>query len=402
MRWLQGKYRDGVVEQFTYCANLYAKRAIIHLSLTLGLFAMQKTAIQAPQTYAVTISSHFLHAMLRPIRAQRDGVVVTRVLKEAGIPLELLDQPGARITREQFVLLYKRIAFELDDEMLGLWSRPIRGGTLKYLCLSLLDAPTILIALNRFLRFWNLILDDYRLQMSRQDGFVRVSLVPRQPTVTVTVLGHELMMKLIHGIVSWLLGREIPIGRVEFAFSRPSHAADYLFLYPGELRYDARESCVWLAEAYCQMAFTREKHQLWAFLKRAPEDWAFTMFNRGSLGARTREYLEARIDRTVELKEVAQAFHMSARTLTRKFTAEGVSFQSVKEALRRDIAVQRISKSTTPIAVIARDLGYMNAAVFCRAFKQWTGSTPTAYRRGEDRHTASKEENLIGATISES
>ncbi|GAB3546764.1 AraC family transcriptional regulator [Noviherbaspirillum agri] len=339
--------------------------------------------------------------MLQPLRRQRDAAVVARVLKEAGIAAELLDQPGARITREQFVLLYKRIAFELDDEMLGLWSRPIRGGTLKYLCLSLLDAPTILIALNRFLRFWNLILDDYRLQMSRQDAFVRIVLVPRQPDVAVTILGHELMMKLIHGIVSWLLGREIPIERVDFAFDRPSHAADYIFLYPGDIRFGARESGVWLAESYCQMAFKREKHQLWAFLKRAPEDWAFTMFNRGSISARTREYLEEHIDRTVELNEVARAFHMSSRTLTRKFSAEGATFQSVKDALRRDIAVQRLSKSSAPIAAIARDLGYMNAAVFCRAFKQWTGSTPTAYRRGEDRHGRAKEENLLRPALSE-
>lgn len=346
---------------------------------------MPKKPEKSPQQYSATVSSHFLHAMLAPLRRQRDEAVTARVLREAGIPPELLDQPGARITREQFVLLYKRVAFELDDEMLGLWSRPIRGGTLKYLCLSLLDAPTILIALNRFLRFWNLILDDYRLHMARQDGLVRIALVARHPSVPVTMLGHELMMKLVHGIVSWLLGREIPIERVEFAFDRPAHAADYIFLYPGEVRYGARESSVWLLEAYCQMAFKREKHQLWAFLKRAPEDWAFTMFHRGSISARTREYLEEHIELALEVKDIACAFHMSARTLTRKFTAEGVSFQSVKDALRRDIAVQRLSKSTVPVAVIARELGYMNAAVFCRAFKQWTGSTPTAYRRGEDR-----------------
>jgi hypothetical protein len=45
--------------------------------------------------------------------------------------------------------------------MLGLWSRPIRAGTLKYLGLSLLDAPSLMVAMYRFTRFWNLLLDDY-------------------------------------------------------------------------------------------------------------------------------------------------------------------------------------------------------------------------------------------------
>lgn len=335
--------------------------------------------------HSATVSAHFLHAMLDPIRRVRDASTIARVLADARIPLELLDQAGARITREQFVLLYKRIAFELDDEMLGLWSRPIRGGTLKYLCLSLLDAPTILIALNRFQRFWNLILDDYRVHMSRQNGDVRIALVPRDASVAVTMLGHELMMKLVHGIVSWLLDREIPIGRVEFAFGRPAHAADYIFLYPGEVGFGARETSIFIADPVCQMSFQREKHQLWAFLKRAPADWAFSMVHRGSISARTRAYLEPRLDQTVDLQELADAFHVSVRTLTRKFADEGVSFQGVKDALRRDIAVQRLSKSTAPVAAIARDLGYTNAAVFCRAFRQWTGSTPMAYRRGDGR-----------------
>lgn len=341
-----------------------------------------------PYPVSATVSAHFLHAMLQPLRQLRAPATVLRVLDDARIAPALLEQPGARITREQFVLLYKRIAAELDDEMLGLWSRPIRGGTLKYLCLSLLDAPTILIALNRFLRFWNLILDDYRLQMSRQNGRVRIGLAPRRPDVPVTMLGHELMMKLIHGVVSWLLAREIALERVEFAFARPAHAADYIFLYPGEVTYAAAESCVWLADTDCQLPFQREKHQLWAFLKRAPEDWAFTMFHRGSIGARTREYLETRLAQPVEIRHVAAAFHLSARTLTRKLADEGASFQVVKDALRRDIAVQRLGKSTTSIAAIAMDLGYANAAAFCRAFKQWTGSTPTAYRRGDDRRNS--------------
>jgi hypothetical protein len=46
-------------------------------------------------------------------------------------------------------------------------------------------------------------------------------------------------MKLIHGIASWRLGREISLHLVEFSFASPRHVADYAFLYPGEERFDA-------------------------------------------------------------------------------------------------------------------------------------------------------------------
>lgn len=330
----------------------------------------------------LTVSAHFLHGMLAHVRARRGEAVSAQVLASAGIPASLLRQPDARLTRQQYVALYKTVAATLDDEMLGLWSRPIRTGTLKYLMLSLLDAPTVLVALHRFVRFWNLLLDDYRLQISARHELVRLALLAREPGAAVAPLGHELMMKLVHGIASWLLGREIGLHRVEFCFPRPRHAEDYAFLFPGELGFDAEATAIHFAYQDCAEQFRREKHELWAFLKRAPEDWTFSVLHRASIAARTREYLEQHLARPVAIEELAQALHISVRTLNRRFAEEGTHFQAVKDGLRRDIAVHRLTNSNTGVAALAFDLGFADATGFCRAFKHWTGSSPSAYRKG--------------------
>jgi len=330
----------------------------------------------------ITLSAHFLHGMLYAIRTRHGAAVAAQALAGAAIPPSLLDQPDARLTRQQYVALYRTIAATLDDEMLGLWSRPIRGGTLKYLMLSLLDAPTVLVALNRLVRFWNLLLDDYRLQISTKNDLVRLALVERAPGTPVTPLAHELMMKLIHGIASWLLGRELGLHRVEFRFPRPRHAEDHALLFPGEVRFDADMTAIEFAYQDCAEQFRREKHELWAFLKRAPEDWTFSAGQRGTLMARTRAYLEQHIAQPVTIQDLAQALHVSVRTLNRRFAEEGTRFQLVKDGLRRDIAVHRLANSNTGVAALAFDLGFADATGFCRAFKQWTGSSPTDYRKG--------------------
>jgi AraC-like DNA-binding protein len=248
--------------------------------------------------------------------------------------------------------------------------------------LSLLDAPTVLVALNRFVRFWNLLLDDYRLQISTKNNLVRLALVARTPGTQVTPLGHELMMKLIHGIASWLLGREISLHRVEFSFARPRHVEDYAFLYPGEVRFNAGMTTIYFSYQDCAELFKREKHELWAFLKRAPEDWTFSAFHRASIVAKTREYLEQNIAQLVTIQDLAQALHTSIRTLNRRFAEEGTHFQAVKDGLRRDIAVHRLTNSNTGVAALAFDLGFSDATGFCRAFKHWTGSSPSDYRKG--------------------
>ncbi|WP_321939037.1 AraC family transcriptional regulator ligand-binding domain-containing protein [Paraburkholderia sp. J8-2] len=337
-----------------------------------------KLSSQSP----LTLSAHFLHGMLRVIRARHGEGVAAQALASAAIPPSLLNQPDARMTRQQYVALYRTVAATLDDEMLGLWSRPIRGGTLKYLMLSLLDAPTVLVAFNRFVRFWNLLLDDYRLQISTKKDLVRLALAERTSGTQVTPLGHELMMKLVHGIASWLLGREINLHRVEFSFAKPRHVEDYAFLFPGPAHFDSEATSIYFLYQDCAEPFKREKHELWEFLKRAPGDWTFTALHYGSIVAKTREYLEQNIAQPVTIQDLAQALHTSVRTLNRRYAEEGTHFQLVKDGLRRDIAVHRLTNSNTSVAALAFDLGFSDATVFCRAFKHWTGSSPTDYRKG--------------------
>jgi AraC-like DNA-binding protein len=77
---------------------------------------------------------------------------------------------------------------------------------------------------------------------------------------------------------------------------------------------------------------------------------------------------------------VAHQLHYSVRTLCRRLEAEGTTFQGIKDEVRRDIAIQRLTQSEDAIAAIAYDVGFDNPTAFHRAFRHWTGSTPAAYR----------------------
>lgn len=330
----------------------------------------------------LTISGHFLSGMLEKVLQVGGRTAALRVLDSAQVAHGFLESPASRITRAQFVGGYKAVAAELDDEMHGLWSRPIRSGTLKYMMLSLLDAATLAVALNRFTHFWNLLLDDYRLALVRESERIGIVLVPRAEGMAVNVLGHELLIKLVHGVVCWLLNKEIPLASVEFAFPRPEHWEDYAFLYPGTVSFDAGESAVWLATSYGSTSFRRTRLELWTFLRRAPEDWAFTTLNEGLLSTQVRKYLSAQVMPVAEVGEVADAFGVSVRTLTRKLAGEGRTFRAIRADLRRDLAVQLLTQSRASVDSIATLSGFENTAAFSRAFKKWMDRTPSAYRLG--------------------
>ncbi len=78
------------------------------------------------------------------------------------------------------------------------------------------------------------------------------------------------------------------------------------------------------------------------------------------------------------LEQTAAELGMSRRTLTRQLSAENTTFQCLKDQVRREQAMEMIQNGGAPIAQIAHDLGFSDASSFCRAFRSWTGTTPSA------------------------
>lgn len=327
-----------------------------------------------------TVSARFVNNFLQGISI--DSGRRERFIREAGIVPELLDEPATRITEEQFAALYRILATNLDDEMPGLFSRPLRAGTTKFLCLSLLDAPNLQIALYRHSRFHHLLLDDFVYELTHESDVARFAIVPNPAYGPLSAFGQQLMLKFVHGFACWLVGKTIPIARLHFAFPRPGDISEYGYLHPGPVFFDQPESALYLPVSEMDTPIVhRTKQELRAFLAKSPEGWIFASLTEPTIGQRVREYLGTHVQKQNDIECVAQALHLSVRTLCRRLESEGTSFQIIKDELRRDIAVQRLTKTSHSIASIAFELGFDDATTFHRAFKKWTGNTPGAYRR---------------------
>ncbi|MDT7929447.1 helix-turn-helix domain-containing protein [Tepidimonas sp.] len=59
----------------------------------------------------------------------------------------------------------------------------------------------------------------------------------------------------------------------------------------------------------------------------------------------------------------------------------GVSVQTLKDQVRRDLALQHLQRTRWPIKRVAAQVGVDNEKSFIRAFKLWTGLTPAVWRR---------------------
>lgn len=77
---------------------------------------------------------------------------------------------------------------------------------------------------------------------------------------------------------------------------------------------------------------------------------------------------------------IASQLHMSSRNLQFKLAAQGTSYQEILDTTRQELALAYIEQRRLAITEIAYLLGFTDSANFTRAFRRWTGKSPSEFR----------------------
>lgn len=91
--------------------------------------------------------------------------------------------------------------------------------------------------------------------------------------------------------------------------------------------------------------------------------------------------LRSRISEPPTEKQAGVILGYSDRNLRRQLALEGTSYRALLIEVRQQEGKRQLEHTSHTIEQIAAALGYENVGNFCRAFKRWTGLTPTQYRR---------------------
>jgi AraC-like DNA-binding protein len=108
----------------------------------------------------------------------------------------------------------------------------------------------------------------------------------------------------------------------------------------------------------------------------------------GGLGARAQRTSDRAREVVVDqlrrgemcMESVASTLAMSIPTLRRRLEEEGTTFSDLVDAIRQDLAEQLLRDPRRTVSEIAFLLGFSHAPAFHKAFRRWTGSTPSEHR----------------------
>lgn len=333
------------------------------------------TPLQDKGTTSMALVHEALHS------ARERGLDLTMALANADIDPQLLNAPKARVSATSFARLWVEIADLLDDEFFGIDTHPMRRGSFKLMCHALLDCSTLGQALQRMLSFLRLVLDDIHgeLQVEGDQAFI----VVHDQGVLRRLFAYGTWFILVHGLSCWLVNQRIPLHRLSFRASRPEDQSDYRMRFCEDIEYDAPVTQVSFDKKFLDMKIAQSPATLAAFLKESPGSLLVKYRNDDSLSAQIRRYLRGSSpEKWPERDELALILHMSNSTLQRRLQAEGTHYQNLRDNLRRDMAIDLLSRGDMTVTQVAAATGFEETSAFHRAFKKWTGVSPGAYRRG--------------------
>ncbi|MCB1888830.1 MAG: AraC family transcriptional regulator [Rhodocyclaceae bacterium] len=330
---------------------------------------------------SATVAMGFVTGMLAGMR--RRGLDSGPLMAEFGIDLA---NPATRIPIDRYAQLYNRVIDRLGDEAFALMPEPMRPGSFEFLCRGLLGSAHLAEALERARRFLAIVLPDLALHIER--GPELATLVVREAGAPLgprddpgRVFAFEWLLRLLHGLACWLVGRGLALERVAFPYARPAHGDDYALVYTERSDFGADALRAELRADLLDLPVRRDEAALARFLEGAPGKISMLYRRDREMVQRVRDLLRAALPESLTIEAAAQRVHLSPRTLHRRLRDEGSSFRAIKDSLRRDIALARLTKTDRAIAEVAAELGYADTSAFYRAFTSWTGVSPDRYRK---------------------
>lgn len=145
------------------------------------------------------------------------------LLARAGIAVEQLHLPEARVSAESYARLWRLLARRCNDEFFAMDTRGLCSGSLAFMCRASMGQPTLGAGLETSLAFLSLMLQDMQPSLVRQQGLAEIVInEPRdEPRRAFT---YFTFWMIVHGVTCWLAGRRIPILSIDLRCAEPPFA----------------------------------------------------------------------------------------------------------------------------------------------------------------------------------
>ena len=332
------------------------------------------------------LRKNFVVSMLA-YAVQRD-IPPEMLCRQVGIDLDELQGSGkVEISSDQVDLLWQDVLYRSHDPLFGLhFGEVMQLNALGIVGAIVRNSPTIGEGLRQCVAFTPLLTDLFDMTLEQRSPEFAIRLLPfgdkmvRYPVMQKQTL--ELSMAFILHELDGLLLTKMKPELVTLPYA-PEHEAEYRRVLRCERIVAGDEYYMEFDGALWDMPIATANYELQGVLLAYADKYKYALDGVANVRTRIANLLHRNSYLGMPgLEEVAANLNLSVRSLQRRLREEGVNFQEVAESVRKTMALRYLEGGAHQVKEIAAMLGYNDIGAFTRAFKRWTGKTPSEHRAG--------------------
>ena len=250
-------------------------------------------------------------------------------------------------------------------------------GSLGEIDYALCTSDTLRVGLGRLARFYRLATERVGLELEERGA---VAALVFRATAGAAYSRHwrEIALAIVARRIRQTVGQRVRFRDVAFAHAAPARTEPYASFFGGPVRFGADADRLGFTSELLDRPLRTAAAALGDLLEAKMKE--LSPRDDDAFVARARRAVSAQIDaRDLDIASTAKRLATSTRTLQRTLERAKTSHRALVDDVRRERALALL-EAGTPVADISARLGFSDTRAFFRAFRRWTGTSPSALR----------------------
>ena len=327
------------------------------------------------ETFLATMGQVFVRLV------EMHGIDARVLLREAGVDPAALRDPSARIPSTFWDTAGAKAVALIPDPAFALraarcW-HPSNLGALGHAWLA---SSTLRTGLERLQRYSRVLGEKAELKITNTREGLRFVYDHRRRDPVLRAIGSDFVMSLVVDMCRMNYGASLRPVEVRLSRAKPGDIEPYRHFYGCPIHFETNEDSFLLSARVADEPLPTANRQLAGTLDSILTA-QLAALDRNNIPARCKSsVLEQLTSGEVSENDMARQLHMSRRTLQRKLAESNTTYQKLVDDTRRDLALRYMEDAGKSITDVTFLLGFSGQSAFTRAFKRWTGTSPTTYR----------------------
>jgi AraC-like DNA-binding protein len=326
------------------------------------------------------VAANYASLILR--LCESHNIPMAKLIIGTGIDPHIFTSSNATITGKQFVQLVQNAYDLYGDPAFGVYAgKQITISTHGMVGFTLMTSSNLQDALAVILRYSRTVFSLMSFELSERDGLAVFAFDIPYNIGKIKPVMMDAFLVGFGSVINFILGGFDFSAKIRLQTQEQPHHIVLNELYDSAVDYGCEVNEICFDSSLLELRMAAADPQTTQLAQAQCEQLKRLSESKQTFSRQVRDKLFVHKKRLPKLDEAARLFNMHPRTMGRYLSKEGTSYQELLDEVRETLAMEYLADASILIEDIAYALNFGDTSSFYRAFKRWTGLTPSDQRK---------------------